>query len=328
MGHRGRREELDTPVVNLMKISPFGATLVLGVAISALAQQAAEPLDPEWCSHLPRAEYKTLVRVATPDPWFEVYRVRPGVFAIYEPHQFEEVISYLITGEKRALLFDTGIGVGKMRAVVENLTKLPVIVLNSHTHFDHVGGNAEFSEIYGEDIPYSRGNAKGQMNEYSRDALIPERICGKLPGGVKAEAYATRPWKVTHVVHDEERIDLGGRELEILFTPGHTPDALSLLDRKNGLLFTGDTYYPGPIYLFVPETDLAAYTRSITRLAALSPQLSLLLPAHNVPVADPKALRAVEAALKKVKDGSAKWKVTDGNREYEFDGFSLLLSGK
>ena len=126
---------------------------------------------------------------------------------------------------------------------------------------------------------------------------------------------------MTHVVHDQERIDLGGRELEIIFTPGHTPDALSLLDRKNGLLFTGDTYYPGPIYLFVPETDLAAYSRSITRLAALSSGLNLLLPAHNVPVADPKALIAVEAALKKVKDGSVKGKVTDGNREYEFDGF-------
>jgi len=52
------------------------------------------------------------------------------------------------------------------------------------------------------------------------------------------------------------------------------------------------------------------------------------LPAHNVPVADPKALVAVEAALKKVKEGSVKGKVTDGNREYEFDGFSLLLSAK
>jgi glyoxylase-like metal-dependent hydrolase (beta-lactamase superfamily II) len=316
-----------------MRIFAAIAACVFCISIIVAGQQPAEPLNPEWCRRLPRPEYKALERVATPDPWFEVYRIRPGVFAIYEPHQFEEVISYLIVGEKRALLFDTGIGVGKMRAVVESLTKLPLIVLNSHTHFDHVGGNAEFSEIhgseiYGEDTSYSRSNAAGRMNAYSSDALIPERVCGKLPDGVKAEKYAIRPWKVTHVVHDEERIDLGSRELEILFTPGHTPDALSLLDRRNGLLFTGDTYYPGPIYLFVPETDLAAYTRSITRLATLSPGLSLLLPAHNVPVADPKALRAVEAALKKVKDGSARWKVTDGNREYEFEGFSLLLSGK
>lgn len=307
----------------------FLALIAFAVSVSITSfAQSTEPLDPDWCHNLPRPEYKALEAVATPDPWFEVYRIRPGVFAIYEPHQFEEVISYLVVGNKKALLFDTGIGVGKMRAVVESLTKLPIIVLNSHTHFDHVGGNAEFSEIYGEDTAFSKQNATGQLNDYARDALVKERICGKLPDGVKGEAYKIRPWKVTHAVHDQEQIDLGGRELEIIFTPGHTPDALSLLDRKNGLLFTGDTYYPGPIYLFVPETDLTAYTRSITRLATLSPGLTLLLPAHNVPVADPKALVAVEAALKKVKEGSVKGKVTDGNREYEFDGFSLLLSAK
>ena len=167
-----------------MKVLTFVAFAVC-VSITTLAQ-SAEPLDPEWCHHLPRSEYKALEAVATPDPWFEVYRVRPGVFAIYEPHQFEEVISYLVVGNKKALLFDTGIGVGKMRAVVESLTKLPVIVLNSHTHFDHVGGNAEFSEIYGEDTAFSKQNATGQMNDYSRDALVKERICGKLPDGVKA----------------------------------------------------------------------------------------------------------------------------------------------
>lgn len=303
-------------------------TVVSAVAPVSHAQQAAEPLNPEWCRSLPRPEYKSLERVKAPDDWFEVYRIRPGVFAIYEPYQFEEVISYLIVGKQRALLFDTGLGVGNMKAVATSLTKMPIVVLNSHTHFDHVGGNADFTEIYGEDTPYSRQNARGQLNEYSRDALIAERVCGKLPAGVKAESYKTRPWKITHVVHDGERIDLGGRELEIVFTPGHTPDSLSLFDRKNELLFSGDTYYPGPIYLFVPETDLAAYTRSIQKLAGLSSEIKLVLPAHNVPVADPKALVAVQAALEKVAAGKVTPKVTEGHREYEFEGFSLLLSAK
>ena len=52
------------------------------------------------------------------DPWFEVYRIAPGVFAIYEPHQFEEVISFLILGEKRAAMFDTGLGIGDIKRVV------------------------------------------------------------------------------------------------------------------------------------------------------------------------------------------------------------------
>src|SRR5215472_11122879 len=88
----------------------------------------AEPLRPAWCRQLPRPGYKSLNRVPVHSDWFEVYRVRPGVFAIYEPHQYEEVISYLIVGTKRALLFDSGLGVGDMRALVTQLTQLPITV--------------------------------------------------------------------------------------------------------------------------------------------------------------------------------------------------------
>src|SRR5713101_2517752 len=71
---------------------------------------------PDWCKALPRPEYKSLQRVLENDPWFEVYKVAPGVFAIYEPHQAEETISYLIVGHKQALLFDTGMGISNIRS--------------------------------------------------------------------------------------------------------------------------------------------------------------------------------------------------------------------
>ncbi|MFY9559962.1 MAG: MBL fold metallo-hydrolase [Terriglobales bacterium] len=298
------------------------------LAVIASAQQSGEPLRPEWCRQLPRPEYKKLERVLGDEPWFEIYRIRPGVFAIYEPKQFEEVISYLILGEKSALLFDTGLGVGKISAVVARLTSLPVTVINSHTHFDHVGGNAEFKEIWNRGLLYTRRNMRGQTNPYSRDALATERLCGALPPGTNAKSYSIRPWKSTHTLRNGERLDLGGRALDVIFTPGHTPDSLSLLDRRNGLLFTGDTFYPGPIYLFVPETDFAAYTRSVARLAALEPQIKLLLPAHNVPVAEPVFLKRLAEAVEGVKSGKAEAQVTEGHREYFFDGFSLLLSDK
>lgn len=82
-------------------------------------------------------------------------RVQPDVLAIYEPGQFEEVISYLIIGDQRALLFDTGLGIGNIRSVVDPLTELPVLVLNSHSHYDHIGGNHLFERIYGPDYPYA-----------------------------------------------------------------------------------------------------------------------------------------------------------------------------
>jgi glyoxylase-like metal-dependent hydrolase (beta-lactamase superfamily II) len=302
--------------------------LVTLLATLATAQQSGEPIRPEWCRQLPRPEFKTLERVLSDEPWFEIYRIRPGVFAIYEGKQFEEVIPYLIIGERRALLFDTGLGIGKISAIVSRLTTLPVTVINSHTHFDHVGGNADFNEIWNRNLPYTRRNMRGQRNIYSRDALAPERLCGPLPAGVNAKSYSIRPWKSAHSLHDGERVDLGGRVIEVLFTPGHTPDSLVLLDRANGLLFTGDTFYRGPIYLFVPETDFAAYTRSVARLAALEPQVKLLLPSHNIPVAEPVFLKRLAEAVELVRNGRAKAQVTEGRREYLFDGFSLLLSAK
>ncbi len=88
--------------------------LIVGVVLSAPAV-FADTTIPEWCSALPRPEYKNLERVPVSDPWFEVYKVAPAVLAIYEPHQAEEIISYLIVGEKRALLFDTGMGIGDLQ---------------------------------------------------------------------------------------------------------------------------------------------------------------------------------------------------------------------
>src|ERR1700751_5768667 len=92
------------------------------IAAPLLAQNAI----PEWCRPLPRPEYKNFERVPVKDAWFEVYRVAPGVFAIYEPHQSEETISYLIAGEHGGLLFDTGMGIGDLRKVVAQLTPWPV----------------------------------------------------------------------------------------------------------------------------------------------------------------------------------------------------------
>lgn len=276
----------------------FLAMLCLLPAPSFFAQSAV----PEWCRALPRPEYKTLERVPVTDLWFEVYKPAPGVFAIYEPHQAEETIGYLIVGQKRALLFDTGMGVSDFKKVTSELTKLPIIVLNSHTHDDHVGGNWQFDTVYGMDTDFTRTNAKGSREDAQAE-ITPEQICGSLPKGFDAKAYVTRPWKITSYIHDGERFDLGGRTIEVIATPGHTPDAISLIDRANGLLFTGDTYYPAPIWLFRPETDLDAYAASIRRLAALAPQIKLVLGAHNIPVAKPSVLAQLVAAFDAVRAG-------------------------
>lgn len=257
---------------------------------------------PDWCRPLPRPEYKSLERIPVSDPWFEVYKPAPNVFAIYEPHQAEETIGYLIVGERKALLFDTGMGISDIKKVTAELTKLPIVVVNSHTHDDHVGGNWQFATIYGMDTDFTRKNAQGSREDAQAE-ITPDQICGTLPKGFDSKAYATRPWKITATLHDGNHIDLGGRSLEVIATPGHTPDAISLIDRANGLLFTGDTYYPAPIWLFRPETDLDAYAKSIRRLAALAPQVKIVLGAHNIPVASPTVLPRLVAAFDAVRAG-------------------------
>jgi glyoxylase-like metal-dependent hydrolase (beta-lactamase superfamily II) len=117
--------------------------------------------------------------------------------------------------------------------------------------------------------------------------------------------------------------------MEVIATPGHTPDAICLLDRANGLLFTGDTYYPAPIWLFRPETDLDAYVASVKRIALLAPQLKLVLGAHNVPVAEPAVLPRLVAAIEAVRLGKGTSKPEGEGREIRsIDGFSFLLQAR
>lgn len=291
------------------------------LGLPAFAQQS----KPKWCELLPRPEYRALERVQVSQPWFEVYRVATKTFAIYEPHQSEETISYLIVGGRRALLFDSGMGIGDLRKVTSELTKLPVTVFNSHTHNDHVGSNLQFSTIYAMDTDFTRKNARGSREDAQAEIATGE-ICGNLPAGFDAKKYETRPWKITKYVHDGEKIDLGGRTIQVLATPGHTPDAASLFDRANGLLFTGDTYYPAPIWLFRPETDLDAYARSIRKLAALAPQVKTVLGAHNIPIASPDVLGRLVTAFDTVRSGKVQpTPAARGRVIYASDGFQFLM---
>ncbi|MGA8034707.1 MAG: MBL fold metallo-hydrolase [Candidatus Acidiferrales bacterium] len=313
-----------------MSSSVYRIAAILALSIvpaPSLQAQTSEPASkPEWCRALPRPEYKTLERVAVSDPWYEVYKPAPGVFAIYEPHQSEETISYLIVGEMRALLFDTGMGISDLKKVVDQLTNLPAIVLNSHTHSDHVGDNWEFFMVYGMDTDFTRQNARGSRDDAEAE-IAPSQICGMLPTGFEPKTYATHPWRISAYIHDGEKFDLGGRTIEVIATPGHTPDSISLLDRANGLLFTGDTFYPAPIWLFRPETDLDAYAASIRRLAALAPQIKLVLGAHNIPVASPTVLPGLVAAFDAVLAGKVQpTPDSPGKVIYKVDGFSFLMS--
>jgi glyoxylase-like metal-dependent hydrolase (beta-lactamase superfamily II) len=321
-------------IVSLLLGALCVSVAILGSSSTCLAQNE----KPEWCKALPRPEYKTLQRVLPDETWFEVYRVPGSVltdpdtnkvalptYAIYEPHQYEETISYLIVGTKQALLFDTGMGIGNIKAVVARLTSRPIVVLNSHTHNDHVGGNWQFPYIFGMDTAFTRVNSKGSRDDAQAE-LAKDNVCGDLPRGFDRAKYATKPWKISLFVRDGFKVNLGHRTVEIIATPGHTPDAISLIDRENGLLFTGDTYYPAAIWLYRPETDLTAYIASVRKLVAVAPQVKTVLGAHGIPVADPAVLAKLQDAIQTVVDGKVKPKSVNGDEAaYQVGDFSFRM---
>jgi glyoxylase-like metal-dependent hydrolase (beta-lactamase superfamily II) len=156
--------------------------------------------------------------------------------------------------------------------------------------------------------------------------VSPKALCRSLPEGVSEAKHRTQPFSITDRIADGDVVDIGGRQLEILHIPGHTPDSIALLDRDAGYLWSGDSFYEGPIWLFFPETDLVAYRASVAKLAAVAAGLKAVFPAHNTPQASPELLLQLRDNLDRVLTGQvAAVPVGDGNVEFAFEGFSFLM---
>lgn len=307
-----------------MQMSTIAVLALACVACSAFAFTG----QARWSDALPRPVYKTLERVTVQSPWFDVYRVSPGVTAFYEPGHFEEVLSYLIEGRDRAMLFDTGMGIGNLKAVVDHLTRKPILVVNSHSHFDHTGGDTYYSDIAVYDCAFSRERLARGVPDLSPQ-INAESVVKALPPGFDPKTYHRDPIRPTRFLRDGEIIDLGGRTLEVVFTPGHTPDSLCLLDRSNRTIFTGDTIYPATLYAHTADANLDDYVRSSARLAALEPLVDRVCPGHNEARTDPSILGRVSRAFAAIQAGTAASKPErDGVIRYEAGGIEILAKSR
>lgn len=279
-----------------------------------------------WWDNLPREAWKEFTKLDVSDDWFEVYQITPSIVAIYEPGQFEEVISYLIIGQEKALLWDTGTGIGDIKNVVNQLTDLDIIVLNSHTHYDHVGGNHQFTNIYNIATDFTKKNSKGKPHNVAKEFIGGDWIWKPTPASFHKDTYESKPFSTTHWVKHGDQIDLGGIELTVLHTPGHTPDAICLFDADNRLLFSGDTFYPAPLYAHFGESSVETYLESAKFLATYQDSVDYLLPSHNEPLVSSDYLGKMAAAFQAIKEGKKDYLETDGAKEYAFDGFSILVN--
>lgn len=308
------------------------AVLCLGVACSQDTEQATESIRSEliqpskWWEILPRPVYENLEKVETSQEWYEVYKLTEDTYAIYEPFQFEEAISYLATGSAKAVVIDTGTGLSDLKKLVSELTDLPVSVLNTHTHWDHVGANSQFDETACYNHPECIGLlTRGVSNERLRPSLTGDSIWKPLPENIDPETWSIPPVHPTHVFEDGQIFDLGVRTLEVVYTPGHSPGSVCFLDKKNRILFTGDTFFPGPLYAHPEDVDIEDYIDSIKRMEELLGEYDFLCSGHNDPWVQAEIIKRVSKAFTDIMSGGGEFKEDGELRRYHFDGFDILI---
>ena len=237
------------------------------------------------------------------DDYFAVEDLGDGTFAIGEPRYYQQNYSYLIVGQTRAVLFDSGSGTRDISRVVVNLTKLPITVIVSHLHFDHLGGIGPFEHAAMIDLPETRADMSGALFKPGRYEYMG------FYDGLVAPSFRIGEWLAPGAT-----IDLGGRTLKVLSTPGHTPTSVALFDAANRRLFMGDFVYPTTLYAFLPGASLSAYQTTARMLLEMLPTDSVLWTAHccrknegvSAPWLSTQDLRDLDAALTAVRAGQAK----------------------
>ena len=289
-------------------------------------------MPANWYDALPRRQYESFIRVESADPWFSVYQIRSNIYAIYEDKHFQEVISYLIIGEEKGLLIDTGLGIGDIRAVVNNLYDREVFVTHTHTHFDHIGGDWQFDKVFIPDHPVAVNRARlGLSKQEVEDNMAEGCNCQPYPRGFNREEYCIKPANRYSLIRQGDVFDLGGISLEVIETPGHSPDSVMYLDRENQILFTGDSFYPATLYAHITHndgsnSDFETYRRSMHMVAEKYSNCTLIT-SHNEPLRPGIELIKVAQAFDSIAEGSSEY-ITDsrGLKKYVFEDFCIVTS--
>jgi len=261
--------------------------------------------------------------------WFRVAGPEPGVLLIEEPLHDEQVKSYVILGRERAVLLDAGTGVGDLPTLVASLTDLPLTLVLSHGHWDHVGHAHAFAAAGAEVLIHEAQAARlatGVDNAELRALFAPEHLSGPLPVGFDLDTAAIPPVTGAGRIDEGAQLDLGGRTLEVMVAPGHTAGLLTLLDRANGLLFSTDAAYDAPLYAQGEDSDLAAYVASLERLAALAPGLRAVFPSHGPAPIAPARLAVMRDAMAAVAAGRSADAVADGVGTHRIGDVVVLVA--
>ncbi len=212
----------------------------------------------------------------TGQEFFEIGLIGVGIWSISGPTNDQ---MYLVAGKDKALLVDTGMGVGDLAALVRSLTPLPVIAVNTHGHPDHAGGNGGFDEffLHPADEPIMK---KMCTDEYRRNDLKAFHGDGTPAYQRMAAGLVSYREAPLNPLKEGMSFDLGGRVFEVIEVPGHTPGGVCFLNEEEGIIFTGDMIVETPVWLYLDHSlPLSNYLDSLQKINKRS--FRTLLPGHQ-----------------------------------------------
>ncbi|MDC7126678.1 MAG: MBL fold metallo-hydrolase [Spirochaetales bacterium] len=250
--------------------------------------------------------------------WFTIDKIDNDTFIISEYRHWEETHCYLLNGDKKSLLIDTGLGICNIYDEVTKLTDKLVTAVATHIHWDHIGGHEYFPDFYahGEELNWLSGEFPLTIEQIRE--MVVDRC--DLPKGYDVNTYKFFQGQPARILKDNDTIDIGGRRIQILHTPGHSPGHMCFWEEGKGYLFTGDLVYKDTLFAYYPSTDPAAYLNSLERIAALP--VKNVYPAHHSLDIQPEILTRMRDSFKQIK---ADGKLHHGSGTFDYGDWAVCL---
>ena len=250
--------------------------------------------------------------------WFTINAIDKDTYVISEYRHWEETHCYLLNGTKRSLLIDTGLGICNISEVISELTDKPVTAIATHIHWDHIGGHKYYPDFYAHEAELDWLNGGFPQPLETIKEYVVDRC--ELPTDFQINEYKFFQGKPTKILHGGEHIDLGGRMVAVIHTPGHAPGHMCFWEANTGYLFTGDLVYKDTLTAWFPSTDPKAYLKSLETVSELPAKR--VFPAHHSLDIQPELLTRMRKAFRELK---ANGKLHHGSGTFDYGDWSVWL---